>query len=161
MHQKFIGTIAAISIIITGFAAAPARANDQNLNGALAALLGIAVVGAIIHEKKKDKKRSRAQVVHKEPQKKTYDARTQTRHIKPRPLPRRLSARLLPGQCLRSYETTRGAMRIFGQRCLEQNYKFTHSLPQHCERRVRTDRGMRFGYAARCLNRQGYELARR
>jgi hypothetical protein len=34
-------------------------------------------------------------------------------------------------------------------------------LPQHCERRVRTDRGFRVGFGARCLRRQGYELARR
>lgn len=160
MHKKFITTVATLSILITGFAAAPARAGDQNSNRALAALLGIAVVGAILHEKKKDKKRSRVQTVHSA-NKKTFDARTQTNHIKPRPLPKRLNTHLLPGQCLRSFNTTRGPMRIFGQNCLERNYNFVHTLPKHCERRVRTDRGMRFGFAARCLNRQGYELARR
>lgn len=160
MHRKFIATIAAASILITGFAAAPARADQDDVGKALAAILGIAIVGAVIHDKNKDKKRKRAHVVKPKPHKKTYDARTPTRKVHPRPLPRRISEHLLPGKCLRSFETTRGTKRIFGQRCLERNYSFTHRLPQHCERRVRTDRGVRSGFAARCLNRQGYQLAR-
>ena len=56
MHRKFIATIAAASILITGFAAAPARANQDDLGRALAALLGVAIVGAVIHENKKKKK---------------------------------------------------------------------------------------------------------
>jgi hypothetical protein len=158
MHRKFIATVAAVSILITGFAAAPARAGQDDIGRALAALLGIAIVGAVIHDKKKDKKKAaRAQQqqrhkVHKPVQKK--------RHVKPRPLPRRASEHLLPGRCLRSFETHRGTARIFGERCLQRHYSFTNRLPQHCERRVRTDRGPRFGFGARCLRKQGYKLAR-
>lgn len=159
MHRKFIATVAATSILITGFAAAPARANQDDLGRALAALLGVAIVGAVIHENKKNKKdKARAYV---EPQHKIHKPIQKKRHVKPRPLPRRVSEHLLPGQCLRSFETRRGTARIFGERCLERNYGFTHRLPQHCERRVRTDRGFRVGFGARCLRRQGYELARR
>jgi hypothetical protein len=35
-----------------------------------------------------------------------------------------------------------------------------NSLPADCHRQVRTDRGWRQGYGARCLNRHGYQLAR-
>ena len=158
MHRKFIATVAAASILITGFAAAPAHANQEDVGRALAALLGVAIVGAVIHENKKNRKQ-RAHVqpaprhnVHKPVQKQ--------RHVKPRPLPRRVSEHLLPGRCLRSFETRRGTARIFGERCLERHYSFTHRLPQHCERRIRTDRGPRFGFGARCLRKQGYKLAR-
>lgn len=159
MHRKFIATVAAASILITGFAAAPARANQDDVGRALATLLGIAIVGAVIHEKKKDKKK--AARAHQQPRHKVHKPIQKKRHVKPRPLPRRVSEHLLPGRCLRSFETRRGTVRIFGERCLERHYGFTHRLPQHCERRVRTDRGPRFGFGARCLRKQGYQLARR
>ncbi|MEL7133031.1 MAG: hypothetical protein AAGK77_11525, partial [Pseudomonadota bacterium] len=57
IHRNFIGTIAAVAIAITGFSAAPARAGDDEVAAALAALLGLAIVGAVIHDKKKDKKK--------------------------------------------------------------------------------------------------------
>ena len=158
MHRKFIATIAAASILITGFAAAPARANQDDLGRALAALLGVAIVGVVIHENKK-KKKQRAHV-QPAPRHKIHKPIQKRRHIKPRTLPRRVSEHLLPGRCLRSFETRRGNARIFGERCLERHYGFTHRLPQHCERRIRTDRGPRFGFGARCLRKQGYKLAR-
>ena len=160
MHRKFIATIVATSIFITGFAAAPARADQDDFGRAIAALLGVAIVGAVIHENKKDKKR-KAQVYQQSRQKVHKPVHKKKRHVTPRPLPRRVSEHLLPGRCLRSFETRRGNARIFGQRCLERHYSFTHRLPQHCERRVRTDRGPRFGFGARCLRKQGYQLARR
>lgn len=56
MHRKFIATVVATSILFTGFAAAPARANQEDVGRALAALIGIAIVGAVIHDSDKDKK---------------------------------------------------------------------------------------------------------
>jgi hypothetical protein len=159
MYSKFIATVAVASILITGFSAAPARANQDDVGRALAALLGIAIVGAVIHENKKNKKQ-RAHV-KPAPRHKVHKPVQKQRHVKPRPLPRHVSQHLLPGRCLRSFETRRGTARIFGQRCLERHYGFTHRLPQHCERRVRTDRGSRSGFGANCLRKQGYKLARR
>ena len=156
MHRKFIATVVATSILFTGFAAAPARANQEDVGRALATLIGIAIVGAVIHDSNKDKK-SKVRV-NKQPEKKMQKKK---KHVLARPLPRRVAQHLLPSKCLRSFETRRGTARIFGQRCLERNYEFTHRLPQHCERRVRTDRGSRFGFGARCLRKQGYKLARR
>ncbi len=158
MHRKFIATIAAASILITSFAAAPARANQDDLGRALAALLGVAIVGTVIHEKKKKKK----QQVHVQPAPchKIYKPIQKRRHVEPHPLPRRVSEHLLPGRCLRSFEARRGNARIFGERCLERYYGFTHRLPQHCERRIRTDRVPRFGFGARCLRKHGYKLTR-
>ena len=56
MHRKFIATVVATSILFTGFAAAPARANQEDVGRALATLIGIAIVGAVIHDSNKDKK---------------------------------------------------------------------------------------------------------
>lgn len=144
IQKRFIATIAAIAIAVTSFSAVPARAGDDEAAAAIAAILGLAVIGAVIADKRKDKKK----VTVKEP-----------RH--PRPLPPRVGRKILPQQCLRSFRTDRGAARIFGQRCLQRHYKHVHSLPQRCHREVYTDRGWRQGFGARCLNHYGYQLARR
>lgn len=144
IHRQFIGTIAAAAIALTGFTAAPARAGDDEVGAALAALLGLAIVGAVIHEKKKDRKR--------------HSVHTP---VHPQPIPHRVNRKLLPQQCLRSFNTDRGHRRMFGQRCLNNHYRHVNSLPHTCHREVYTDRGWRRGYAARCLNRHGYQMARR
>lgn len=146
IHRQFIGIIAAAAIAITGFTAAPARAGDDEVGAALAALLGLAIVGAVIHEKKKDKK-------------KRHTVHTPV-HPKPKPLPKRVNRKLLPAHCLRSFHTDQGKRRLFGQRCLHKHYRHVDSLPYRCHREVYTDRGWRQGYGARCLNRHGFQLAR-
>ncbi|NNE53672.1 MAG: hypothetical protein HKN30_14875 [Sulfitobacter sp.] len=168
MHRKFIATIAAASIAITAMGSAPAFADEYDTQRLLAAILGLAVVGKIIHDNKKDKKRStyeyrhEPRVIHEQPRHRTYQQPRQGAHdLAPRPLPRRVDRKLLPGQCLRSFDTRDGRVRMFGRKCLQNNYRFTHRLPQHCMTRVRTDRGKRHGYAARCLRREGYRLAHR
>ena len=158
MHRKFIATVVVVSICVTGFAAAPARADQEDFGRALAALLSVAIVGAVIHANKKNKQKQPH--VMPTPPHKTYTPIKKKRYVEPRLLPHHVSKQLLPGRCLRSFETRRGTARIFGQRCLERHYDFTHRLPQHCERRVRTDRGSRYGFSARCLRKQGYRLAR-
>lgn len=140
-QKRFIALVAAAAIAVTGFGAAPARADDQA--AAIAALLGLAVIGAVIADKRKDKKKA---VTHPAPIS--------------RPLPPRVNRKLLPQHCLRSLATDRGQRRIFGQRCLNRNYKFADSLPRQCHRQVWTDRGWRAGFGARCLRKHGYQLAR-
>ncbi len=62
MAGKFITLILATSIAVTGLTAAPARAADRDLALALGALVGVAVIGAAIHDaKKKDRRRAAAQ----------------------------------------------------------------------------------------------------
>ncbi|MEO0633225.1 MAG: hypothetical protein AAFY52_03725 [Pseudomonadota bacterium] len=142
IHKRFIALVAATAIAITGFSSAPARANDDAA-AAIAALLGLAVIGAVIADKRKDKR----VVVHPNPP--------------VRPLPPRVNRKLLPQQCLRSFQTNDGPRRVFGQRCLNRNYQYARSLPTRCHRQFWTDRGWRAGFGARCLRREGYQLARR
>ncbi|APX12993.1 hypothetical protein [Tateyamaria omphalii] len=145
IHRQFIGLVAAAAIAITGFSAAPARAGDDEVGAALAALLGLAIVGAVIHDRNKDRKKRHT--VHTP--------------VHPKPVPKRVNRKLLPQQCLRSFHTNQGQRRVFGQRCLHNHYQFAHSLPQTCRREFYTDRGWRRGYGARCMSRHGFQLARR
>lgn len=160
MSRTFIATLAAAAVALTAFGAAPVRA-DEDFNRAVAAILGIAVVGKIIHDKNKRDKRK---VTHErtvtgkiiEPHR---PGRVKP-HVQPRPLPRKVNKRLLPRNCFRTFQTRRGNSHGFGQHCLNNNYRFANSLPQHCLIRVRTNRGSGRAFEASCLRDAGYRLAR-
>jgi len=161
---RLIGTVTAVAMAFTTVAAAPAHADDRRNARIAATILGLAVVGAIIHDKKKDKKQERQ--VHRAPvqNNKVYKERRKeaVRHrgtVQPRPLPQRINRKQLPQNCLRSFETRQGRAHMFGRRCLERNYRAANRLPQNCAITIRTDRGKRAGYDARCLRRNGYTLA--
>jgi hypothetical protein len=50
---------------------------------------------------------------------------------------------------------------MFGRKCLNNNYRHADRLPRQCLDVVRTDRGQRRGYEARCMRQNGYRLAHR
>jgi hypothetical protein len=167
MYRRFIATVAAASIAITAIGTAPARADDRDVARALAAILGVAVVGKIIHDNKKDKRREvtrhQPAPVYQAPRQRTHKQvhRQRSHNVQPRPLPRHVrNNKLLPKQCFHSFETRRGNVRMFGNRCLQNNFRHANSLPQHCKVRVKTYDGRRTGYQARCLRDAGYRLAR-
>ena len=167
IHRQFIATIAAASIVITGFSAAPARAGEEEIGAALAAILGLAIVGAVIKDKRDDRK-ARQQVhvpqpqVHQPRQQGQNHINRHQRHVQPKPLPHRVNRKLLPQRCLFNLRTDNGRYKeVFGQRCLNRHFQHVQHLPQQCGRRVWTDRGARYGYGARCLSKHGYQLARR
>ena len=160
-YRHFIAIIVTSAIAITGFSAAPARAGQDDMTKALAALAGLAVLGVVIHKVREDNKKRKPRVIDRRYGPEDRLREDVRRGVEPRPLPRRVNRKLLPQQCLRSVESREGRMRVFGQRCLERNYRFTDSLPRKCEQKFRTDRGKRVGYGARCLSRKGYALARR
>ena len=152
LHHKFIAGIISMSILITAGTAAPARANDDDVAKALAAILGLAIVGKVIIDSRDDKRKKAKQVQprrHVDP------------YVHPRPRPDRVNRKLLPQQCFRSFEVRNGYMRGFGRRCLNRHFDYAHQLPGRCYREVWTDRGRRGVYGARCLRERGYRLARR
>jgi hypothetical protein len=156
--SRLIGTFTAAVIALTSLGApAYAGSDDRRAARIAATILGIAVVGSILNDRKHDKRDERKG--HREPVRKHgYD---QPRHtVHPKPMPHRVDRKLLPGNCLRSYDTRRGQVNMFGRRCLEKNYRAVNRLPQNCAIQVRTDRGQRSGFDARCLRHNGYSLAR-
>jgi hypothetical protein len=170
MYRKFIATVAAASIALTAMGSAPAVAGDDQTARTIAAILGLAAIGAIVHENRKDRN-ERDQIllerghndyrkpapVYKQPR---ADNPPRYSVPKPRPLPQRVDRRLLPQECLQSFETRRGKVRMFGARCLNRSYDFANRLPRECEYVFDTRRGDRRGYEARCLRDRGYRLAR-
>lgn len=167
MYRTFIATVAAASIALTALGTA-VQAGDRGNSQAIAAILGLAAVGAIIHQhNKRDEARGRVRhqpaPVYVAP-KPVYNppAYNPPRYNvpKPRPLPNRVNRKLLPQECFRSFETRRGKVRMFGARCLNRNYDFAHRLPHECQYLFNTHRGERRGYEARCLRDRGYRLAR-
>jgi hypothetical protein len=147
-HHKFIGAIAGLSILITSFAAAPARAGDDDVARALAALVGIAIIGAAINDARDDR--------HVKPKVHTYSG------VNPRPLPPRVRRNILPQKCFRVFTNNKGGrMPAFGHRCLQNSYAYANALPHRCLRNAKTNRGLRPVYGARCLRQEGYQLSRR
>ena len=155
MHRKFITFVTITALAITALGNTPAFAGDRDGARALAAILGVAAIGAILHEKNKKKKRK--QVHHYQPKPSVTPPRYQP--TPPRPLPSRVNRKLLPQECFRSYDTHRGKVRMFGNRCLQRNFGFADRLPRHCLYVFDTPKGDRRGYEARCLRNQGYRLA--
>ena len=169
MYRKFIATVAAASIALTTLGSLPAFAGDRQTANTIAAILGLAVVGKIIHDRNDKKKQAGnhqknpiyhapeyEKPIHREPayQPPRYD------QPRPRPLPDRVSRKLLPQECLRRVKTHRGKVRMFSSRCLQRNYRFARRLPRQCNYVFNTRRGERLGYEARCLREHGCRLAR-
>lgn len=151
-YRHFIATVVISAVAITGFSAAPARAGQDDLNKALAALAGLAVLGVVIHYARDDDKKERRAVIDRRHD--PYGPPT------PRPLPPRVDRKTLPPHCLRSVEVRGGRLDVFARRCLKRSYRYTDSLPGTCKLEFRGDGQKRVGYEARCLRHQGYVLAR-
>lgn len=153
MFSRITALIAALALTVSFGTARPAVAEDFDAARTLAVIAGLAVLGKIISDRNDDRKAAQTVTRHQH-------IAPKPRHIEPRPLPKKAQRRLLPGNCLRSYDTRRGTVRMFPNRCLNRNYRDANRLPQHCAVRIQTPRGQRFGYEARCLRHNGYKLAR-
>ena len=163
MSRKFIAVIAGAALAVTAIGTAPAQA-DEDLARTLAAIVGIAIVGKVIKDRLDDDDDDRVVYRDRIDDRYTYTAPrndTVIRRVEPRPLPRSVQRRLLPGECLRSWQTRDGRERVFDKKCLKKNYSFANSLPRSCEVKLRVNNKKRRGYDARCLRRDGYQLARR
>ncbi len=160
MSRKFIATILAASIAVTGFSVAPARADSDDLVKFLAGATALVIIGKAIEDNKDDrrKKYERDNRRHK------HDdnvSRRRDRDYDARPLPRRVHRKVLPSDCLRRVRTWNGNRRTFlGNRCLKNEYRHYSSLPERCFRKIETERGkIRRGYGVKCLRKRGYSLA--
>ncbi|MFG6529562.1 MULTISPECIES: hypothetical protein [unclassified Sulfitobacter] len=97
MYRKFIATIAALSVAITAFGARDAAADEKEVLRTLAAIAGVAIVGKMIYDNKKEREereavtRRRAAPVYEAPRYyPTVSKRPHPRpYVDPRPAPRR------------------------------------------------------------------------
>ncbi len=142
-HRKFIALILAASVVVTGFSAAPARA-DNDVGKIIAGLAVLGLIGAAIHESKKD--------------------RDEPRHVSPPPRPKPLPPLVrrydLPAQCLRTVRAWGHDRSVLEARCLRHNYRHVSQLPNACAIQLKNRYQDIDGYNPQCLRHQGYRLVR-
>ncbi len=161
LTRSFMTPLLVGALTLTSLTAAPAFAGQRNKNNNndidafIAALLGLAVVGAVINN--------------------NDDHRTTRRPEKPRRPKgdgrivddRRMHPKFqLPRDCLRRFNTQYGQEKYWGKRCLKRNYEFSRSLPRNCHDTIvaRNNRGVyvaRKVYEPRCMKQAGYRKSRR
>ena len=145
MTRGFIAAVLAVALAITGASAVQARADSDDLVGALIGLAFIAALASAIDD---DNDSNDSRTVRR------HDRGYHTGHGHGR------RAGVLPRRCDRIFETRRGDRRGYGLRCLDRHAAHLH-LPRACLREGFTDRGRRAFYGKRCLRREGYRVAGR
>lgn len=138
--KKFLTTAALVmSIGITSVTAstAPARAEPDGAE-VLTALGLLALFAYAAKEQRDDRKKA---TVHK------------------KPAPKKRFSKVLPAKCMRVANTRNDQYRVFGKRCLQNNYRHVNRLPRFCETNVRVKGQWRAAYNARCLRNQGFTRA--
>lgn len=73
------------------------------------------------------------------------------------------ASKRLPGECLKTFQTTTGNKAYFGKSCLRNNFRWWRNLPQRCERTIRVIKrnghiASRKIYRPRCLIDYGYRV---
>ncbi|MGH1354534.1 MAG: hypothetical protein ACRBBS_05595 [Thalassovita sp.] len=161
MSRKFIASILAASIAVTGLTAAPAKAGNDDLVRFLAGATALVIIGRALDS---DNSHASASEVHVRPGR-AYDDnhRYQDRRNDPRSArdsDRRTSRYALPRQCRSSFWTPDGRQRYLDRRCLKRNYDFTRDLPKRCKIKFFDNNVKKSGYSIRCLKDNGYRMAR-
>ena len=133
--------VLAASLAFTSMAPNSARAGMSE-EDALAGILALLFIGAVVHNNRNN------------------DAAPA-----PAPAPQPTITRdwrVLPVDCIRNVTRRNGnTIRMFGQRCLTNNYNHPNRLPEACHVRVRNENGQRRqGYRARCMRNQGFRTTR-
>ena len=150
LHRKFIAFVLATSIAITGFSAAPARA-DEDVAKILAGLAVLGILGVAINKERHKNRNVTRTPVNPEP---AYPA--------PRPLPPQVTRYDLPAECLRYFPEFRDGRNLVGQRCLRKQYRHNvKSLPQQCRVTFWDGRRHKNAFKPRCLRRNGYRMVQR
>jgi len=154
MSRKFIATILAASIAVTSLSARPAAAlTDEQLGALLFGGIALAVIG-----KAASKRRSEPEIVTPPRRDDRYYPHP-PRHRDVQPPRYRADRKLLPANCLRTFDQRRGQVRMFGARCLQRDFRYSNRLPNACRISARTTRGVRHGYTPHGLRRHGYRMA--
>lgn len=131
---------AATALGLLAGTAIPARADNDDLAKALAAL---AIVGIIAHQANKNRTRA--------PAYQPYDPYT------PQPQPQPTRAPRVPATCAIEIQGNAGTATVFGERCLRSE-GFDWRLPQHCARTARIYGQNDRIYSDQCLRDAGFRV---
>ncbi len=163
MFKPLIAGITALSLTLASTTPLQAQGLDrEDVGKLLIGLAAVAVIGAAIEENRdRNKDRNRSTQVHDTPQWNGINRNNNWSDLNRQHQSNSNARRVLPHACLRTVETRFGHQRIFGQRCLERNYRHVNRLPDRCAVRLYTNDGPRRGYDPLCLREQGYRSDRR
>lgn len=170
MRHSILATCLAAALALSPFAAPKAKAADFEDAIGLLILLGAAAVAVDALDgndsaKKTTTTRRTGTYRSYEPERdwrSPYDAAPRYQKRTPHwSNSRHNRGKVIPGRCLRSYDTRRGEVRAYSERCLQRYMRNAQFLPQSCERSVRTDRGRADIYLPRCLKREGWKVEAR
>lgn len=158
MSRKFIASILAASIAVTGISAAPAQASDDDLFRFLAGATALVIIGKAIngdndHRRPQDAYGYQHKDQHKSRSNHTPNSKSNAH---------RNSNHRLPSRCLVSIRTNKGFQHAYGSRCLRSNDVSVYNLPNAC--RVTGDdprNVVRTGYLAKCMRNRGYQTTAR
>ena len=161
MFKPLIAGIAALSLTFTTATPTYAQGLDrEDVGKLLIGLAAVAVIGAAIEENR-DRNRDRSTPAHDTPNWNGINRNGGWSGLADNHDANVSSRRLLPHECLRRVETRYGPQRIFGKRCLDNNYRHASRLPDRCAVRVYTNNGPRRGFDPQCLREQGFRSDRR
>lgn len=138
----------------------PTSASARMSDDEIAALLGFLALGVVIQNSRNNNRTSTPDPVQVRPNRTDGHDRNDRNERNERG---NRNWQVLPAQCATTVESRRGqTVRMFGQRCLNNNYRFTNRLPQQCYITFRGERGaQRQGYDARCMRNAGFRTDRR
>ena len=178
-HRKFIALILSLSIAVTGLAAAPARADD-NIARALAGVALLGLLGAAIHESRRDDAPAATPPAPNYPQpgyrppptyyqpgyQRPHDHhyRPVTRPVPrptPRPLPPRVTRYDLPTQCVGYFPNYSRNQTLIGEPCLQRSYRYEAELPRGCRVTFWNGKKHHSGYKPACLQSRGYRIGKK
>ncbi len=163
-------TVAAVTALGLTVTPMPAAADGNDVAKVLGGLAALAIAAKVIDDRRDRKAAAREQQAK---QQSVFHNRNRARsNVEFGSLSRfdrgnintrsaKFKRRPLPDRCLRVASTRRGDRLVYGQRCLNNNFKFASRLPEHCETAIRTNRGIKAVFGARCLSRDGWRVAKR
>lgn len=155
MKLNFTASLLIASIAMTGFAAAPAHAGNDDIGKILAGVATLFIISKVLKsnsEKKSNVSRNKSKA---DSQYKYYDYR------EPPKSDRKAARWTLPAECRFRVRTEYGKKGVYNARCLNDQFRFARHLPQSCKFTARTHKGHRKVYDAACLHDYGYKVAAR
>ncbi|WP_424941317.1 hypothetical protein [Aliiroseovarius sp. S253] len=147
-------------VLAASLSTAPAQARDatdgDDTAAFIAALLGLVTLGVLLSGNDDEPAYPRGYVTN--PYTPSYPVAKPPRPRHPKGVNK---FHKLPSNCLREYKTQTGRKIMFGNKCLNQKFKYAHELPRTCKRTVvvKNRKGVyvtRHGYAPQCLSKRGY-----
>ncbi len=177
MSRKFITAIAVTSIALTAFTAQPSFAGSRDRDKAILGIAGFLLLGAAIADSRKDRRKQHTthnshgshsgysgnhgynNHSHNNQWNNNHNnAHNGAIRMGPKPVPPRVRKMTLPAKCVKKIRSHGNTLKIVGNRCLQNNYRWVNKLPNACFMKVRTRDGARRGYQPRCLKRHGFRF---